>query len=415
MGAVSGHRAVIEAGPATIRRLCCGAAESAHAVAALDWIDDPVGLVDGQPVAVSELLCEVLDCAEPVESVEVIHPSWWPDRRVQLLIAAAPSDEVATRPRSRLLFDTFGADVVVEIAARLVAVIGPGTDSGIGEITAEARIGSPDEVADAVSSRVSAAVRDRRAVVVIDAPAGVACAAVLAMMIDQRLRPAVRVIVVEALPAGRVVEPAATSQPAPGPTRPASRRRLPLALPLAIATALSVVVLGLRAHHDPPPEPTTYLIEGRVAVQVPADWPARRITGGPGSARVELVSPTDPQLVLHITQAPALGDTLAAVAEPLERAKQLADAETPGVFVDFEPAGTRAGRPAVTYREVRGDHQIDWAVLVDRAVRIGIGCQSRPGGEEALRAVCEQAVRSAHAVTGMVSSTDSGGLPPLTG
>lgn len=391
---MSGHRAVIEAGPATIRRLCCDAAESTHAAAALDWIDDPVGLVDGQPVAVSELLREALACPPPVESVEVIHPSWWPVRRVQLLIAAAPSDEVATRPRSRLLFDTFGAAVVVEIAARLVAVVGSGTDSGIGEITAEPRIGSPDEVADAVSRRVSAAVRDHRAVVVIDAPAGVACAAVLATMIDQRLRPGVRVIVVDALPAGRIVEPAATSQPAPGPTRPAGRRRLPLAM----AAALGVVVLGLRAHHDPPPEPATYLLEGRVAVQVPADWPARRITGGPGSARVELVSPTDPQLVLHLTQAPAVGDTLAGVAEPLQRALWRADTDAPGVFVGFDPAGTSAGRPAVTYREVRGDHQIDWAVLVDRAVRIGIGCQSGPGGEEALRAVCEQAVRSAHTV-----------------
>jgi hypothetical protein len=37
-------------------------------------------------------------------------------------------------------------------------------------------------------------------------------------------------------------------------------------------------------------------------------------------------------------------------------------------------------------------------VLLDGAVRISVGCQSRPGGEDAVRDVCEQAVRSAHAV-----------------
>jgi type VII secretion-associated protein (TIGR03931 family) len=102
--------------------------------------------------------------------------------------------------------------------------------------------------------------------------------------------------------------------------------------------------------------------------------------------------------MLHVTQAPAVGETLADIAEPLQLAMKLADAEAPGVFVGFDPAGSCAGRPAVTYREVRADHHVDWAVLVDRAVRIGIGCQSGPGGDDALRPVCEQAVRSAHAL-----------------
>ncbi|MGB3523947.1 MAG: type VII secretion-associated protein, partial [Mycobacterium sp.] len=164
-----------------------------------------------------------------------------------------------------------------------------------------------------------------------------------------------------------------------------------------------VLALALVVRPDIAPNPehpgTTYLVESRVAVQVPQGWATRRVTAGPGSARVEVVSPTDPQLVLHVTQAPAAGDTQTAVAEPLRQALQRADAETPGVFIDFNPVGTRAGRPAVTYREIRNGHQVDWAVLVDRAVRIGIGCQSEPGGEDALRAVCEQAVRSAHTVS----------------
>ncbi|RAU90639.1 type VII secretion-associated protein, partial [Mycolicibacter senuensis] len=129
-----------------------------------------------------------------------------------------------------------------------------------------------------------------------------------------------------------------------------------------------------------------------------ADPGCAAVAAGPGSARVEVTSPTDPRLVLHVTQAPAAADTLAAVAEPLQRGLQLADTETPGVFVGFDPAGSSAGRPAVTYREVRAGHHVDWAVLVDRAVRIGIGCQSGPGDDDALRPVCEQAVRSAHAL-----------------
>jgi type VII secretion-associated protein (TIGR03931 family) len=52
----------------------------------------------------------------------------------------------------------------------------------------------------------------------------------------------------------------------------------------------------------------------------------------------------------------------------------------------------------VTYREVRASHQVRWTVLLDGAVRISVGCQSRPGGEDAVRDVCEQAVRSAHAI-----------------
>lgn len=391
MGAVT-HRAVIEAGPATVRRLCCGAVESPDAAAALEWIDEPVALVDGEPVAVPELLRSVLACPATIESMEIIHPSWWPARRVELLTAAARglTDDIATVARSRLLLDVFAAAVVVEIAAPLVAVTGA-------EITAEPRIGPPEEVAAAVVRRVLTVVPDHGAAVVIDTPTGVGGATVLATMIAERLPGEIETVVVHELPAIRVVEPPATSEPAPEPIRPVGRRRLPL----AVVAVLGVVALGLSAHHDQPPGqgvPPTYLVEGRVSVQVPAGWSVRRVTAGPGSARVEVISPADTRLMVHVTQAPAAGETLAAVAEPLQRALQLADADAPGVFAGFDPAGSSAGRPAVTYREVRGDRRIDWAVLVDRAVRIGIGCQSGPDGADAVRGVCEQAVRSAHTV-----------------
>ena len=141
--------------------------------------------------------------------------------------------------------------------------------------------------------------------------------------------------------------------------------------------------------------PTTFLVEGRVALTVPANWPTQRVVAGPGSARVQVTSPSDPEVALHVTQSPVAGETLGGTAE---RLKQAIDAEPAGVFVDFNPSGISAGRPAVTYREVRAGHHVRWTVLLDGAVRISVGCQSRPGDEDAVRDACEQAVRSAHAI-----------------
>ncbi len=121
---------------------------------------------------------------------------------------------------------------------------------------------------------------------------------------------------------------------------------------------------------------------------------ARRITAGPGSARVAVTDPADPQRALQLTQAPAAGTALADTAAALHTALQRAGA--PEVFVDFDPAATVAGRPAITYREVRPAHRVDWTVLLDGGVQIGIGCQAPPGQAEAMRAVCDQAVASAH-------------------
>jgi type VII secretion-associated protein (TIGR03931 family) len=108
-----------------------------------------------------------------------------------------------------------------------------------------------------------------------------------------------------------------------------------------------------------------------------------------------VVSPVDRIDAIHVTQSRVPdGQTLAAAAEALATAL----AEQPdGIFVDFTPAGERAHRPAVTYREIRPDRRIDWTVLLDGDVRIAIGCQGaadRPGPA----APCDRAIRSAHAV-----------------
>jgi type VII secretion-associated protein (TIGR03931 family) len=140
----------------------------------------------------------------------------------------------------------------------------------------------------------------------------------------------------------------------------------------------------------------TLLVEGRVGVMVPAQWVVQRVTSGPGSARVQIVSPTDADVALHITQS-----SLPSHQSHEQVAEALRDAlshEPDGVFVDFNPSDRRAGQPVVTYGEMRADHHIAWVVLVEESLRIAIGCQSAPGREEAVREVCDAAIRSAHAV-----------------
>ena len=169
---------------------------------------------------------------------------------------------------------------------------------------------------------------------------------------------------------------------------------------VAAAAALTgaVMVAG-----DPTPQrsSTTLLVEGRVVVEVPATWIARRITAGPGSARVQVTSPTDPHAALHVTQSPVpTGETLPRTADALRRAML---AEQPGLIVDFNPEDRRGSRPAVTYREVRDGHDIVWTVLLDATLRISIGCQSARGSEEAVRSTCERAIESARQLTGTVA------------
>ena len=100
-------------------------------------------------------------------------------------------------------------------------------------------------------------------------------------------------------------------------------------------------------------------------------------------------------MILHITQSRVPTADLAATADTLRSAVEV---QPPGVFVDFNPDDRRAGRPAVTYREVRPGHDIHWAVVVAGRMRISIGCQSAPGQAEHIEAACEQAIRSAREI-----------------
>ncbi len=377
--------------------------------AALDAIDDRVALVQASPVAVDSLWRTVLRslrCGSG-DGLTVVHPSWWSASRVGVMTAAAPDpDQLVVHPRSWLLTQARSdngpdATVVVEIADRLVAVAAAPDV----EVVAVPRTTEPPLVAHEVASLIAATTR---AVVLIDAPDTVAGAAALATSITDVLRDGGGQTVIEIddarlLQLARRASQLRSDSDEPRSTRGAggsrSRARrlgwLSAAGVVVVAAMPAVGGVGPRGVPDAHTTPTTFLVEGRVALTVPANWPTQRVVGGPGSARVQITSPSDPEVALHVTQSPVAGETLSGTAERLKRA---IDAEPAGVFVDFNPYGTSAGRPAVTYREVRAGHQVRWTVLLDGVVRISVGCQSRPGGDDAVRDVCEEAVRSAHAV-----------------
>lgn len=412
---MSGHRAIIEAGPGTIRRLCCAASalvddEMADVVrAALDAVDDRVALVGERPVAVDALWEAALRsaCRGHGDEAIVVYPSWWSTARVGVVSAAAAGVADQLHPRSSLLMRASraapDATVVVEIAERLVAITA-------GEVAAIPRTAKPHGVARDVAGVVAAVAPEA---VLIDTPSGVVGASALARLIADAVRGAGRdtpdIVEINDIRLARVARsafPATTHSPETAASSPARAGRargrmlsgVGAAAIVVAAVAPTAVTMGRPGEVARKPvgaAPATFLVEGRVALSVPATWSSQRVVGGPGSARVQVTSPTDPDLALHITQSPVAGETLSGTAERLKRA---IDAEAPGVFVDFNPSATSAGRPAVTYREVRPGHQVRWTVLLDGPVRISIGCQSRAGDEGAVQDACEQAVRSAHAI-----------------
>jgi type VII secretion-associated protein (TIGR03931 family) len=397
---------VIEVGPSAIRRLCCGRATVADAEAertAFESIDDRVALVERRPVTVASVWEDILrsiDCGTS-ERVIVVHPSWWPPARTGVVSAAARTlvGAVEMRPRSWLLAQASPSKsepdiVIVEIAVDFVVIAGDATAT-------EARRGDPLIVAEAVARSVLTMATDATATVIIDAPATVHGARILAESIAKKLPGScgMNVILADDIRLRRLV----------GELKPrgqvANHHRGPRWNGRHWSRALVVVVVGVTVAavaQQRRTEPragdrasTTLAVEGRVALEVPTRWPVRRIVAGPGSARLQITSPIDPELALHVTQSRVALSSLDATAEFI---KSAIDAAPTGVFVDFNPLDRSAGRPAVTYREVRAGHDIRWTVWVDTAVRISIGCQSRSGRSDAVSGECDVAVRSARVV-----------------
>jgi type VII secretion-associated protein (TIGR03931 family) len=274
--------------------------------AALVWIDDPVGLYDGRPVAVADLWrCVMVAVAgQRCDSVVLVHPDDWPRRRIARVVAAANtvSDQVAPMRRS--------------------------------DWNPEPREEEVDE------PRV------------------------------HRLRGA------------------------------------PL---LVCLGAVGVVVAAATALLTRPPDGSpatlvdmTTVVEGRVAVQFPRSWNVARVTGGPGSPRLQANSPADPDLAVHVTQSYTPESTLAHTAAVLRRVI----AEQPvGVFIDFNDDVSVGELPALTYREIRPGRVIEWMVLLVGSTRVAVGCQSPPGRAGTVRPICVQVVTSVRE-NGTESGTD---------
>lgn len=376
--------AIVEVGPVTIRG---PGPVSERAVIAVAGIDDEITLVEDEPVAVSDLCAEVLDVAAAgARNLTLVCPTWWTaDRcdRVRLAAAVTGAEVVVMQRVQAVSAVLAGAWAVVEIADELVVV--SGADSRRVTVARHLEDGlDPDMVVRAVIALGG------RAEVAVDAPAEVAGGvalgnAVLAGLLGRGIKASL--VDSRAWRAALVVpDPPAVADPA---DRRRPRGRIVLGAAMILATALGGIGFAQGGPGDT--ASMTVLVEGRVGMQIPAGWSVRRVTDGPGSARVQVVSPVDPQVMIHLTQS-GVGD--GAVADTLQRALE---EQPPGIFVDFDSSAVIAGRPVVSYREIREGREIRWTVWVDGPVRIAIGCQSGSGHAEAVRSACEAATRSAHA------------------
>lgn len=384
---------IVEVGPAVVlgphqapRRLIC---------AAIEYLDDELGLLDDHAVPVRQLWSEVMhavigaDGADD-QAVVLVCPTWWSAARIDLVRHAALSvvPDVSVRARGPLLAHdaTRGGSVVVEIAAELIVVVGRGPATVIPIL---------DDI-DAVAANVRCAVGMPTAVL-IDAAAGVDGATRMGDAIAQQLHAHGMLICWADDDAVR--RAAATSQSRGAVdaecAAPVHHLRAAPAAAVVVAAAVAIGALAVGGGGEQQAVPTRLLVEGRIGVLVPGGWPTHRISSGPGSARIQLVSPSDDAVALHLTQSVATAQVdLVGSAASLQAALA---AESSDVFVDFKPSDIRAGRPAVTYREVRRDRQVAWTVLAEGSVRIAIGCQSPVAREDLIRAVCDRAIESAYA------------------
>ncbi len=383
---------VVEVGPAGVQVLRGPSAarpDEAMVSAVLDGIDGDVALFDERPVAVAALMRAVMSSilGDSRDPVVIVHPSWWSRARIDLVVrSSGTTRKVVAVSRSEVARAAGLVGPVIEIAEEFVAVAGPGLRVfGRGNIESVAAV-----VAES----------DQSGDVLLDAPAGIAGSAQTAE--------GLRVALAARGRSARDVDVAAIAGAAPAPRRARGRVAVFLAasgvlaalvLPVGRELGLSegrelvgAAVATLRPNGGAPAPAAVNLVEGRIVVEVPSHWNIERVRSGSGSRRVQVDSPTESDIALHITAAYAPGSTLAQAAEVLGDAVAAA---TPGVFVGFRPAVEVAGRPAVTYREVRAGRVVDWSVVLSGSTRIGIGCQSAPDRTEVVRDACEQAIRTA--------------------
>ncbi|UNB51288.1 type VII secretion-associated protein [Mycolicibacterium sp. YH-1] len=382
---MSSAPAVVLVGPATTRGPSDVPADlDAEALAC---VDDDLALIDDRVVSVNALWSEVLRHAvgEHTDAVLLICPSWWTATRIRRVATAAEGTcrDVCVVRRGDALHAS-AVHAVVEIAPELIAISPPGSSMRL-----VPRVGDRGDVVNAAISRLRHVDR-----VVIDPSTEVDVADLDDIARELRGRGALVTVTDDAaVIAAAVLEHQRRS---PGERR-WLRRCLQPRVVIAAGVAMSVSVLSaLGARYDaesPGDGGLTWLVEGRVALEVPADWSTERVVVGPGSARVQVVSPTDPIQAIHVTQSPIpRGQSLEAAAAVVRTAL---GQQPDGVFGDFDPAARVEDEPAITYRETRSDRVVDWTLVLEGGVRIAIGCQGAPGGATP-DAECGRAIRSAH-------------------
>ncbi|BBX18447.1 type VII secretion-associated protein [Mycolicibacterium duvalii] len=362
----------MEAGPCTVRGPRRPPAE--WVAAALDGIDDAFVLRDDGPVPTGDLWRDVLDAAigDHPGPVALVLPTWWSDRRVATVTRAMHR----CRP-----------DATVH---RRSALLSAGTDATVLEVADDFVLTGPDSAQPLVLDRHT-----------LDLTAHLGAVGEVLIDLPDAVSPLPADVLGELRALGIQVNHAARqrlSRALPKPDRQPSKPSRSVRRYTAIAaTAAAALAVGWLAHGVAPPAPDDVLVvEGRVGVRVPAHWTTQRITAGPGSARVRVAAPSGSAAV-HFTQSRlAAPESLSGLAVRLRGAVA---AETPGVFVDFDPAGRVGTRAAVTYREVRPGSQTRWAVVVDGTTSIAVGCQSSPADADAFAEICTRAVESAHEIT----------------
>lgn len=385
---------VLEIGPSTVRRLPPrgeSVSDGGMVAQALGGIDDTTVLLDERAVSVESLwrriISSTIDNAR--EPLTVVHPTWWPQRWVARVLNVATSvvPDVVALSRSAVIAHQQGCGeaTVVELGDEVIAVCRG--------IRAPRIYRRPVEAA-AIAAK--AAGSDPPGGILIDVPHGVHGGEQFGNAIRKALLhngvTATMVHIEDEVP------PSDAELPLSAPLRRAWPRAQ-----IAAAVGVGIVVCGVGAATTSPVRTpaagsdTVSLVEGRVTVRIPTGWAVARVTAGPGSRRVEIISPADHSVALHVTQSYTPEETLDGAAQVLRRA--LAK-EPAGTFVDFNPADSPAGRAAVTYREVRAGRDVRWTVVVDGSTRISIGCQSTPGREDSIDPACDAAIRSAREVDG---------------
>lgn len=397
---------VVELGPVQIRVVTPSGsshpllADPRLSEEALAGLDDSSVLVGDQVRSTGSLWAQLWDVMldEHVEgTLALIAPSTWPRRRIDVVSETLRHrvDRLDVRSRCVEVARTAagGSGVVVEIGPELVGVTRVAADNDV-PTAVVGRDGPPEAVAQLVAAEIVGAGVDLP--VLLDVAGGVPGAIELGQMIARNVRDLADAPKLVVCAGDRVLRGASPQEVRARPRRQLRRRRTRLAWSVTAAVmTLGVLVVQVGAGANDSAQPVAVVREGGVAVNVPALWPVDAVTDGTGSARLQVNSPLSDEAALHITQSRVpQGESLERTAGALRR---LVAAEAPGIFVDFNPTGMRAGRPAVTYVEIRQRHDIRWNVFVDDTVRISIGCQSARGREEDIAGACDEAVRSARA------------------